>query len=62
VVGVRQAGTPLATPRHETRPNGDQRAVVRFAAVTDGRSYRGIEVLGWWHDEILASWKCFEAI
>jgi ketosteroid isomerase-like protein len=36
---------------------------VPFGAVMEGRSYEGPEeVLGWWRDEIRASWEWFEVI
>jgi ketosteroid isomerase-like protein len=46
--------------RREVQPDV---AAVPFGAAMDGSSYNGNEeVLGWWQDEILASWEWFEVI
>jgi ketosteroid isomerase-like protein len=36
---------------------------VPFGAAMEGRAYRGPdEVIGWWRDEIVASWEYFEVL
>ncbi|HEX2414162.1 MAG TPA: nuclear transport factor 2 family protein [Thermoleophilaceae bacterium] len=38
-------------------------AAVPFGAAMEGRIYRGPEeVMGWWRDEILASWEVFQVL